>query len=82
MKYRKGKKKKLWGFFAGSWWLMPVIFATWQAEIGSITVQGQARQIVQETPPISKITTAKQTGRVAQVAECLLCKYEALSSKS
>jgi hypothetical protein len=31
--------------------------------------------------PISKITTAKWTGGVAQAAEHLLCKCEALSQK-
>jgi hypothetical protein len=37
---------------------MPVIPATWKAEIGRIMVQGQPRKIVDETP-ISKITRAK-----------------------
>jgi hypothetical protein len=32
--------------------------------------------------PIFKITTAKGTGDVAQVVECLLCKYEDLNSNS
>jgi hypothetical protein len=39
-----------------------------------------ARQAVHETPPISKIIRAKWPGSVAQAVECLLCKYEALSS--
>jgi hypothetical protein len=34
---------------AGSWWLMPVILAPWEAEIRRIAVQGQLRQIVHET---------------------------------
>jgi hypothetical protein len=34
---------------AMSWWLMPVILATQEAEISRITDQGQSRQIVCET---------------------------------
>jgi hypothetical protein len=33
------------------------ILATWEAEIRRISFQGQPRQMVQETPPTSKITT-------------------------
>jgi hypothetical protein len=57
---------------------MPIILATWEAEIGKIVVQVQPRKIVHETP-ISKITRAKWTGGVAQVVEHLLCKHEAVS---
>jgi hypothetical protein len=32
--------------------------------------------------PIYIITRTKWTGRVAKAVECLLCKHEALSSKS
>jgi hypothetical protein len=46
-----------------------------------IKVQGQHRQTVHKTT-LSKIITPKQTGGVAQVVECLLCKFEALSSNS
>jgi hypothetical protein len=56
-------------------------YFTWEAEIRSIQAQGQPRQIVLETPS-SKITSAKWTEPVAQVAEHLLCKCKALSSKS
>jgi hypothetical protein len=58
---------------------MPIIPATWEAEIRRILVQGQAGQIVCETP-ISKIARAKWTESAAQVVECLLCKCKALSS--
>jgi hypothetical protein len=52
---------------------MLTILATWEAKIKRILIQGQARQIGQET---------KWTGGVAQVVEYLLCKCEALSSNS
>jgi putative copper export protein len=48
---------------------------TWEAENGRISVQGQSRQIVHETPhPQHNITTAKWTGGMAQVAEHMLSK--------
>jgi hypothetical protein len=56
---------------------MPIIPATWEAEIGRIIVQGQQGKIVLQTC-ISKIARTKWTGSVAQ--EHLLCKCEAQSS--
>jgi hypothetical protein len=59
--------------------LMPIILATWKAEIVRIKVEGQPRQTVHKTP-ISKITTAKWTGDMAQMLECLFCKCKPVSS--
>jgi hypothetical protein len=53
--------------------------ATWEAEIGGITVRGQSGQIIRETSS-PKITTAKWTGGVAQIVEHLLSKCETLNS--
>jgi hypothetical protein len=39
------KKKERTDKEAGGWWLMPVIQATWEAEIGRIMVRGQPEQI-------------------------------------
>jgi hypothetical protein len=64
---------------AGCQWLTPVILATWETEIGRITVLGQQGQIAPETP-ISKITKATCAGGVAQAVEWLLCKCKALNS--
>jgi hypothetical protein len=51
---------------------MPVILATQEAEIKKIAVQGQFKassgKIVHKTP-ISKITSAKWTGGMAQVPQ-------------
>jgi hypothetical protein len=44
--------------FARCQWLMPGILATWEAQIGRISLPGQPRQIVCETL-ISKITREK-----------------------
>jgi hypothetical protein len=44
---------------AGCQWLVPVIIATWEAEIRRITVQGQSWKTVCETT-ISKITRGKR----------------------
>jgi hypothetical protein len=68
-KYEAHKK------LAGCWWLTPVNLAIWAAEIRRITVQGQSGQTVFKTP-ISKITTAKWMGDLAQAVEFLLCKCE------
>jgi hypothetical protein len=58
---------------------MPIILATWEAEIGRIMVPDQLRQVFLETP-ISKIIRTKWTESVAQGVERLLCKCEPLSS--
>jgi hypothetical protein len=50
-----------------------------EAEIRSITVQGQPGQTIHKTS-ISKITSTKWTGGMAEVIEHLLCNHEALSS--
>jgi hypothetical protein len=58
---------------------MPVILATWEAEIRRITVQSEPGQIVCKT--LSRKTTIhKSTGRVAQVVKHLPSKCEALNS--
>jgi hypothetical protein len=52
---------------AGSWWFRPVTLATWEAEMGRITVQGQGvgpEHKVQETPSQQK----KQLGTRGQEA--------------
>jgi hypothetical protein len=58
-------------------WFMPVILATWEAEIRRMRVQAQSRQIVLKN---SKVTRAKWTRGVVQAVECLFCKQEALSA--
>jgi hypothetical protein len=55
------------------------ILASYEAEIHKIVVQDQANS---SQDPISKITRAKWTGDVAQAAECLFYKCEALSSNT
>jgi hypothetical protein len=44
--------------FARHQWLMPVILAPWETEIGRIEIQGHPGQIVLETS-ISKMSRAK-----------------------
>jgi hypothetical protein len=50
-----------------------------EVEIWRTAVQDQHKQIVHETP-ISKISREKWTGGITQAIECMLCKYESLSS--
>jgi hypothetical protein len=59
---------------------MPVILATWEAEIWRISIWGQPFEENSLRDPVSKITRAKETGGVAHVVEHLLCKHEVLSS--
>jgi hypothetical protein len=55
---------------------MPLILAALEAEIRRITVHGQPGEIVLETPSPKKITRAIWTEGVAQVVECLFCKFK------
>jgi hypothetical protein len=45
---------------------MPVILATWEAEIRKITIQSQLGQIVGETLSQKNPSQKKRAGRVAQ----------------
>jgi hypothetical protein len=47
--YQKKKKKKI-PSQARCQWLMPIILATWEAEITRFMVPGHPRQIVPKTP--------------------------------
>jgi hypothetical protein len=58
---------------------MPIILATWEADIRRITVQSQPRQTVCKTL-ISKNTQHKKGLVEWRSVECLPSKYEALSS--
>jgi hypothetical protein len=60
-------------------WLIPVILASYEAEIGRITVEADRANSLQA--PIYKITREKWTGGVTQAMKCLVRKCEALSSK-
>jgi hypothetical protein len=57
---------------------MPVILATWEAEIRRIMFQGHTGQIVCKDP-IFKITRTKWNRSVVQTIYHLLCKCEALN---
>jgi hypothetical protein len=52
------------------WWLMPVIPATWEVEIGTIAVWVRPRQKVSETP-------SQQTSWVQWCTAVVLAKQEA-----
>jgi hypothetical protein len=58
---------------------MPVILATWEADIERIEVLGQSGHIACKTPSL-KLTRAKWTGSMTQAVEWLLCKHKALNS--
>jgi hypothetical protein len=62
---------------SGCWWLRPVFLATQEAEIRSIRVQSQPRQIFQENLS-QKTPTQSGAGRVAQMVECLHSTLNAL----
>jgi hypothetical protein len=56
-----------------SWWLMPVILATWGAEIRRI-MGSRLAGANSSQDPISKITTTKWTGGVVQTVQHLFWK--------
>jgi hypothetical protein len=58
---------------------MPVILATWEAEIRRTRIRGHHGKKSSQDP-ISKITRVKWTPGVAQAVEHLLCKWQALGS--
>jgi hypothetical protein len=56
---------------------MPIILATWEAEIRRISVQDKPRQIVHKThPPISKNNQSKWIGGVVQAVQCLFASVK------
>jgi hypothetical protein len=48
-KLNRCERKKRIGTSSGPQWLMPIILATWEAEIRRIEVPSQPRQIVLKT---------------------------------
>jgi hypothetical protein len=61
------------GILVGCRWLMPVILATWEAEIRRIVVRGHPEQIVCKTTSPNN----QKKMDVAQAEEHLLCKHKA-----
>jgi hypothetical protein len=66
----------------GHRWFLPIILASWEAEIRRIAVQGQLGQVVHGTP-IYKTIRAEMDWRCdcrGGAAQCLLCKCQVVTS--
>jgi hypothetical protein len=66
---------------AQHWWLMSIIPATWEAEIGRIKVREQPGQIAPETPS-PQVTRAKMDGRGGSSHRVPALHHKTLSSKT